>query len=312
MKKFAKYACLALSTLCLSACNISSFFSTDSESSPVKLVPGEMLNTNLGRNGLINSLGKWNYYAAKKTIADYGKTPTAYQSLKASSQIRPMASSDYHVDSVGNEGFDKEDAPETPNESLWIDTEEEGFPSQNRPQDTDTVRYYDLYTYGELTIERTVYFQMELTEEDGFLARHLGVGTVEVAVALGDYLADLSMITFRNGENFYSCMYHGYEGFNEETGAEIFSFAAYRYIDGFYYVKNLQWEHYKFYLEVGTNSVGFYCDYTYSGEETETVNVVVGSSYCIDQKVTYTIEELETYFNGNNVGETASENNVSM
>lgn len=311
MKKLAKHACLILSTLCLSACNIATFFSLDNDSSTPKLVPGEMLNTNLGRNGLIDSLGKWNYYAAKKTVADYGKTPTAYQSLKTSSLIRPMASSDYHVDSVGNEGFDKEDTPETPN-TPPMDTDTEVEPSiPDRPQDTDTVRYYDLYTYGELTIERTVYFQMELTEEDGFLARHLGVGTVEVAVALGDYLADLSMITFRNGENFYSCMYHGYEGFNEETGAEIFSFAAYRYIDGFYYVKNLQWEHYKFYLEVGADGIAFYCDYTYSGETTETVRVIEGSNYCIDQTVTYTIEELEAYFNGENVDETATESNLS-
>ena len=250
----------------------------------------------MGRKGLINSLGKWNYYAAKKTIADYGITPTASLSSTAPALIIPTT----------NMGYD-ESTPE-----FWVDSEEAetsqiDTPSQSqdpsRPQDTEDVRYYDLYSWGELTIERTVYFQMELTDETAFLGRILGTGTVEVAVALGDYLADLSMITFRNGDNFYSCMYHGYEGVNEETGAEVYSFAAYRYIEGFYYVKNLKYEHYKFYLEIREDSVDFYCDYSHSGEENEQVRVIKGTSYCIDQKVTYTIEELEAYFNGENVNE---------
>ena len=285
--------------LCFTACNPLAFLSSDSTSSTTEPPPTpESFDTSLGKKGLINSLGKWNYYAAKKTIADYGATPTALPFSTTPALIIPTT----------NMGYDES------TQDIWVDSEEPetitsemDTPSQpqgpSRPQDTEDVRYYDLYSWGELTIERTVYFQMELTDETAFLGRILGTGTVEVAVALGDYLADLSMITFRNGDNFYSCMYHGYEGFNEKTGAEVYSFAAYRYIEGFYYVKNLKYEHYKFYLEIREDSVDFYCDYRHSGEENEQVRVIEGTSYCIDQKVTYTIEELEAYFNGENANE---------
>ncbi len=274
--------------LCLSACNPLAFLSSDSTTEPPPTP--ESFDTSLGRKGLINSLGKWNYYAAKKTIADYGITPTACPSFTAPALIIPTT----------NMGYDES------TQEFWVDSEEaetstSEIDTPSRPQDTEDVRYYDLYSWGELTIERTVYFQMELTDETAFLGRILGAGTVEVAVALGDYLADLSMITFRNGDNFYSCMYHGYEGINEKTGAEVYSFAAYRYIEGFYYVKNLKYEHYKFYLEIREDSVDFYCDYRHSGEENEQVRVIEDTSHCIDQKVTYTIEELEAYFNGGSI-----------
>ena len=276
---------------CLSSCDTLAFFNSASQENlpPTSETTSEIIDTTLGKSGLINSLSKWNYYAAKKTIADYGTTPTSYAFSDNSALATPI-SNVYYDDSADAEHTEEETSKE---ETQSAET--------NRPQDTDDVRYYDLCDFGELTIERTVYFQMELTDENGFLTRHLGVGTVEVAVALGDYLADLSMITFRNGDKFYSCMYHGYCGINEKTNAEIYAFAAYRYIDGFYYVKNLQYEHYEFYLEVGATDVDFYCKYQHTGEEDEQVKVLKGTNYCIDQKVTYTIEELEAYFNGESV-----------
>ena len=289
-KFLATVAAIFACTACFSACNPLTFFSSTSQETPDSPPPtSEIVDTTLGKSGLINSLSKWNYYAAKKTIADYGITPASYTFSDNSALATPI-SNVYYDDS------EYEQPPEGD-----IPKEETQSTETNRPQDTDDVRYYDLCDFGELTVERTVYFQMELTDENGFLARQLGVGTIEVAVALGDYLADLSMITFRNGDKFYSCMYHGYYGINEKTNAEIYAFAAYRYIDGFYYVKNLQYEHYEFYLEVGANGVDFYCKYQHTGEEDEQVQVIDGTSYCIDQKVTYTIEELEAYFNGETV-----------
>ncbi len=273
---------------CFTACNPLAFLSSSTQESTPPTP--DIIDTTLGKSGLINSLSKWNYYAAKKTIADYGIAPAAYGFSANPALAIPM--SDVYYDDSADAEYPEEET-----------SKEETQSSQtNRPQDGDGVYYYDLYDFGEgLTIERTVYFQMELTDENGFLARQLGVGTIEVAVALGDYLADLSMITFRNGDKFYSCMYHGYYGFNETTHAEVYAFAAYRYIDGFYYVKNLKYEHYEFYLEVSATDVDFYCKYQQTGEEDEQVKVLKNTSYCIDQKVTYTIEELEAYFNGESV-----------
>ena len=287
--------------LCLSSCDTLAFFNSTSQENlpPTSETTSEIIDTTLGKSGLINSLSKWNYYAAKKTIADYGITPASYAFSDNSALATPI-SNVYYDDSADAEHPEEETSKE---ETQSAET--------NRPQDGDGVYYYDLCDFGELTIERTVYFQMELTDENGFLARQLGVGTIEVAVALGDYLADLSMITFRNGDKFYSCMYHGYYGINEKTNAEIYAFAAYRYIDGFYYVKNLQYEHYEFYLEVGATDVVFYCKYQHTGEEDEPVKVLEGTNYCIDQKVTYTIEELEAYFNGESVEKSPAESTLA-
>ena len=296
-KLFTASAFIFACVTCLTACNPLTLLSSSTQESTPPTT--EIIDTSLGKRGPINSLSKWNYYAAKKTIADYGTTPIAHEFPECYTLAKSL-SNVYYDDSADAE------YPETN-----IPKEETQSAETNRPQDSDDVRYYDLCNFGELTVERTVYFQMELTDENGFLARQLGVGTIEVAVALGDYLADLSMITFRNGDKFYSCMFHGYYGLNEKTGAEVYAFAAYRYIDGFYYVKNLKYEHYEFYLEVSATDVDFYCKYRYTGEDDEQVKVLKGTSYCIDQKVTYTIEELEAFINGETAEKSPTESTLT-
>lgn len=199
-----------------------------------------------------------------------------------------------------------EDVSAPPEYSDSAETETDN--SVDRPQDTDTKVYYDLYGWGGFTVKRTIYFQIELSDETAFLASRLGTGIVEVAISMGDIYDDLNMITFRNGDNFFSCMYHGYEGINEKTGAEKYAFAAYRFIEGFYYVKDLQYEHFEFHIEVGTvGDAAFRCDYRHTGFENEPVTVVKNSTYCIDKEVTYTIEELEEYFNPSVTTDSASE-----
>lgn len=74
-KRLLRLACAGLSAVSLlafSACNLSLLFPTsDKESTENPPPKPDIVDTTLGRNGLIDSLGKWNYYAAKKTIADY-------------------------------------------------------------------------------------------------------------------------------------------------------------------------------------------------------------------------------------------------
>ena len=296
-KRLVRLACAGLSAVSLlafSACNLSLIFPTSGKESTENPPPKpDIVDTTLGRNGLIDSLGKWNYYAAKKTIADYGTPAPLHANAFTSGKILPLSGFGYE-DSEGNVWEDPTDKEDTQS-------------ATTPPPDTEDIVYYDLYEWGEFTVQRTVYFQMELTDETAFLGSRLGVGTVEVAVALGDNHDDLNMITFRSGDNFYSCMYHGYEGLNEETGAEKYAFAAYRYIDGFYYVKNLKWEHYEFHLEVGNGDAVFRCQYRHTGDEDEQVRVIENTTYCIDKTVTYTIEELENYFSGD--GERNDTNN---
>ena len=307
------YATLALtaSTLVFSACDPLSFLQSETSTSQkhssetqdiLELPP-------VNATGLINSLDKLNYYAARKTIAEH----LANKAVKSDGYAEELSSeaaldSDYGEDTIDSDYG--EDVSETP--EYGDSTEPTDSAETQRPQDTDTKVYYDLYDWGTFTVKRTVYFQINLSDENGFLASRLGTGIVEVAISMGDIYDDLNMITFRNGERFFSCMYHGYEGINEATNAQKYAFAAYRFIEGFYYVKDLQYEHYEFHIEVselGDDAV-FRCDYRYSGEADEQVTVVENSTYCIDKEVTYTIEELEEYFNPSVKADSASERNA--
>lgn len=296
---------MTLAMLALTACNPLSFFTSENESSSNDnsqktdiLLPPPNLS-----DGFINSLDKLNYYSARKTVDDYltnqAVKTTAWGTLYSSES---NADSDYGEDIIdSNYGEDVSEKAENGYEQPdSVDTQ--------RPQDTDTKVYYDLYEWGGFTVKRTVYFQIELSDETAFLGANLGTGIVEVAISIGELHDDLNMITFRNGDKFFSCMYHGYKGINEETQAEKYVFAAYRYIEGFYYVKDLQYKFFQFHVEVGElGDAVFTCDYRNSGYENEPVTVVENSTYCIDKEVTYTIAELEEYFHPSVTTDSANE-----
>lgn len=297
------YATLALTaaTLVFSACNPLSLlqFQTNDSQQGSSETQDILELPPVNAAGMINSLDKLNYYAARKTIGDH----LANKAVKSGGYAEEW-SGDVIIDS--NYGEDVSETPESGDSAEPTDSAE-----TQRPQDTDTKVYYDLYSWGTFTVKRTVYFQINLTDENGFLASRLGVGNVEVAISMGGLYDDLNMITFRNGDRFFSCMYHGYEGINEDTGAEKYAFAAYRFIEGFYYVKDLQYEHYEFHIEVGAlGDAIFNCNYRYTGEADEQVTVIKNSTYCIDKEVTYTIEELEEYFNPSVKADSASERNA--
>lgn len=286
---------LALTTLAFTACNPLAFLSSDEKNSQNEssqnqdiLLPPPNLSA-----GFINSLDKLNYYAARKTVDDY----LANKAVK-STNWGTLYSGEAAVDSAYDEDISNSEYSEDVSEKEENGYEPPDSIDTQRPQDTDTKFYYDLYDFGAFTVKRTIYFKIELTDENAFLGKNLGTGIVEVAISMGDIYDDLNMITFRNGDKFFSCMYHGYYGRSEESFAEKFAFAAYRYIEGFYYVKDLQYEHFEFHVEVSAiGDAVFTCDYRNSGFENEPVTVVKNSTYYIDKEVTYTIEELEKYFN---------------
>ena len=105
------------------------------------------------------------------------------------------------------------------------------------------------------------------------------------------------MITFRNGDRYYSCVGLG-TAYDKETFTEHYYFSAHKYIEGFYLVKNLNWEHYEFCVSVRHGEVvEFTCDYRHTGKENERPSVIEDSTYTVDKTVTYTVAELEEYFN---------------
>lgn len=284
-KRFLFAILTLVTTLTFSACDFSAFLpqknsSTSSNEQDILLPPPDTPTS------FINSLDKLNYYAVRKTMEDYLST----KSVSAGGYDEDASGESVHgshQDSETSETTEQDTHSEMPTDSI-----------SDRPQDTEDKRYYDLYDWGAFTVKHVIYFQMELSGENTFLTSRLGAGIVEVAISIGDVHDDLNMITFRNGEKFFSCMFHGYWGINQETGAEKYAFAAYRYIEGFYYVKNLKYEHFEFYVEV--DKVGdavFTCDYQHTGTKEDIVSVIQGSTHYVDKEVTYTIEELESYFN---------------
>ncbi|MBQ2735692.1 MAG: hypothetical protein IJF33_07640 [Clostridia bacterium] len=93
----------------------------------------------------------------------------------------------------------------------------------------------------QMTITVAICFAIEVTEEDAFLASKVGTGTISVMIT--DLKANvtgadmigttpLSMITFKNGEQYYSCLAE----LNDLQHGEN-NFFTNLYIDGFYMVK---------------------------------------------------------------------------
>jgi hypothetical protein len=109
----------------------------------------------------------------------------------------------------------------------------------------DDVIYYSLDPNERFTVSSVIYFCIELTDENGFLASRLGTGVVEVVITDNSLEP---MITFRRGERFYSCLNNG-------GGSGMMDFSTHKYIEGFNIVKNLAQENYRFDITFGEASV---------------------------------------------------------
>lgn len=82
----------------------------------------------------------------------------------------------------------------------------------------------------EFCLVTAVHFQLNVTEETEFLAKRVGVGTVDVAMTrLYIGTAQSAILTFKNGERYYSCV--NYMGVTTLDG--LTSFWTTEYIEGF-------------------------------------------------------------------------------
>lgn len=247
---------------------------------------------------VINSMDKWNYYAAKKTIADAYRLSALSAEKGKGALIEAAADEAVFESAVDSSAEDIPPEDYEPPKTQTGETSSAGGGGGNDIYDLENgTIYYDMSAWGELIVIRTIYFQIRLPSGEGFLASRLGGGTVEVVVAESGVAEDMDMITFRNGDRYYSCVGLG-TAYDKETFTEHYYFSAHKYIEGFYLVKNLKWEHYEFRVSVRHGEVvGFTCDYRYTGEENEAPSVAENSTYIVDKEVTYTVAELEEYFN---------------
>lgn len=171
-------------------------------------------------------------------------------------------------------------------------------PEVSEPSELPEIYYYELEPDAVFYIEKVSFFQIELTDETGFLASKLGTGVVDVVITEGftDYYDD-PMITFKNGDRYFSCLLNG--GIRSDGSSYSYmEFSTHKYIEGFYIVKNFVQENYAFIVSIVDNQVEYFeCANWDRGEHPDGVLPVVSKTYVSNESFSYTIAELEEYFN---------------
>ena len=226
---------------------------------------------------VISSIDRLNYYAALYVLGD-DLAPNKSAMLR--SGISPLAEYD-------------EDAPE---ENGWGESTEPGDQS-NTTTSQENVYYYALSPNDVFSFDKISMFQIELTDENGFLASKLGLGTVDVVIT-EECIWDDGLITFRNGENFFSCLTNGVS-YDPQTGATVWDFSTHKFVEGFYIVKNLDQENYSFNIEIDANgqATKFTCTESEKGGPRADKNVKVVSDTNVSTAYrSFTLAELEAYF----------------
>ncbi len=220
----------------------------------------------------INSVDKLNYYAAMQLLADASKLSAQSQNgIKAV----PL------LDLVGTDGIPYEqDVPET-TEGPPV-TNPTQPPHSTTPPD-EKIYYYEVDPTARFVINEVIFFQIELTDANGFLASKVGTGLVDVVIT--DNSLD-PMITFRNGDRFFSCLVNGH-------GSGTWRFSTHKYIQDFCIVKNLSQENYGFYISCeGEQATRFECGPTEKGGDRPDQNVRIASTTVVSHdRRAFTIAE---------------------
>ena len=181
-------------------------------------------------------------------------------------------------------------------ETLPADTE--GPPLQPPTEPTVPEGGYEKYYYtfepGMIFyVTRVMFFQIELTNPDGFLASQVGCGVVDVVItnnSIGD------MITFKNGDRFYSCIVNG-------QGQMYMEFSTHIYVEGFAVVKNTDPESYRFTVTFDGNQItgqpqviGMEIGPFEAGSHPDGVARVVSQTYIKEMLAVFNVEKLEEFF----------------
>lgn len=259
---------------------------------PGKLPPPSVGEGNGGiRIGGIDELA---YYAAVRMIAG---TPKAVN--------QSMVGGSYGITLLKNgSGADKDEAPPEP-ETTGPD-ETQGPPVTQNPTPPhgydEDIYYYALDPNEPFYINKVSMFQIELTDENGFLASQLGLGVVDVVIT-EDCIWGESLLTFRNGEKFYSCLTNGWT-LDQKTGGWQWDFSTHKYVEGFFIVKNFEQENYAFYIDMDAagHAIAFLCLGAQNGGRHPDQNVkIVSSTEISNEGRSFTVAELEEYFNTGNL-----------
>lgn len=251
----------------------------------------------------IDSLDKWNYYAALcmvtgiPTVSKQSATDSHYEFALLTAGAANKSEEIQAVPDVTE--IAPTEVPTLPDATEITQTE--GPPLAPDNPDTTApskdIYYYTLNPDQAFHVNEVSMFQIELTDENGYLASKLGIGLVDVVIAEDCIWGD-SLITFRNGDNFFSCLTNGWHR-NTKTGGERWDFSTHKYVEGFHVVKNFQQQNYTFYIDADAEGQIFALECrSQNGSEDADQNVkVVGDTRISTQGGEFTIAELEAYFN---------------
>lgn len=227
-----------------------------------------------GEAGLveINSLDKLNYYSAKKIITDAANRSMSLPKMNK-------------LSAVGE-----------PRITFLSD-------AKDGKMDGEEIYYYELGRNEIFTVSSVTFFRAEIKSKEGFLASKLGLGEVEVVITESDLE---TMITFKRGDNYYSCLLNG-------TTQNKLDFSTHKYIDGFCIVKNLEQDNFAFSVILGDDGQVLDIDCRFSESYSSTgglypdLIVPIPNSTCtVKESYSFTMSELEAYFNSSSEGERES------
>ena len=247
----------------------------------------------------INSLDKLNYYAAVRMVTD---TPTVSKQSKVGGSYKIVMLTGTEASAAPDATEPSAAAPEIAEPYVTTPGITEPAATDGPPLATDSpdptepesnIAYYRLDPDQPFHIGRVNLFQIELTDENGYLASKLGLGLVDVVVTESCIWGD-SLITFRCGDRFFSCLQNGWH-LNGKAGGQEWNFSSHKYVEGFNIVKNFSQENCSFYVYADTAGqiVAFEC----FGDRADQNVTVVGDTRISDRETEITAAELEAYFN---------------
>lgn len=159
----------------------------------------------------------------------------------------------------------------------------------------------------EFSIYKITYFNICINSADSFLARKLGgTGLVEVVVVDTDILNVYKMLTFKLGNNYYTCLMSEVDGMNY-TKNSTDEFNTTRYTSGFDVLKNNEQGNYSFSVRYeGSQVVGFEStpfNSATAAQGSEEITFVDDYCVVIFTNETVTISQLESYVRKFNSGD---------
>jgi len=170
----------------------------------------------------------------------------------------------------------------------------EANPAANFEFVSEDIYYYELDPNEVFTITKVIFFRISVNDKNSFLASKVGMGVVDVVITENNLD---NMITFKNGDRFFSCLENGWSPDRRD-------FSTHKYVEGFCIVKNLEQENFSFYVETNRKESVLGFEAVSDGGSIKFINSeheVVSNTYVRASDATFTVSDLQKYFKNEDV-----------